>query len=293
LPGILHGAIFDTAFHASIPDYAYIYPLPYEWYEKHGIRRYGFHGPSHLYLSRRVAALLDKPAGACNLITIQLDRGVSLCAIREGRSIDTSMGLTPLEGAVMETRSGDIDPGIHAYVMQRMNLSAREMEQILNYKSGLCGITGRGAGRHAYLEAFMDGDPRCKLALEIETSRIRKYIGSYLAITGPLDGIVFSTGTGALEWVVREMVLDGLQGCGIRLDRERNRTLSPELSEAEITGVNSAVRLFVIPTNEELVYAEDVAAIDAGVCPDHQHHSYSFAQRGFVPQGTTACEVPG
>ncbi len=288
LPDIPHVAIFDTAFHQTIPEVAHIYPLPYEWYEKYGVRRYGFHGPSHLYLSRRAAVLLAKPAETCNLITIHLDRGVSLCAIKNGRSIDTSMGMTPLEGAVMETRSGDIDPGIHAYMMQELNLSAREWEQILNNKSGIVGMTGQRAGRRQFLEAAAEGVPRCKLALEIETYRIRKYIGSYLAIIGPLDGIVFTAGAGEVEWPVREMVLHGLDCFGIRLDRDRNRAIRPGREEAEITGEGSLVRTFVIPTNEELVCVEDVAAIHSGGCSDHQRRDYSFAHPGFVPPGPIA-----
>lgn len=283
LPDILHAAIFDTAFHLSLPEFAYTYPLPYEWYEKYGVRRYGFHGPSHLYLSRRAAVLLGKPAGDCNLITIHLDRGVSLCAIRNGLSVDTSMGMTPLEGAVMETRCGDIDSGICAYIMHKMNLSPREMEQILNHKSGVFGITGRRLERQNFLEAVFDGDPRCKLALEIETYRIRKYIGSYLAIIGPLDAIVFTKGTCASEWRVREMVLHGLECFGICLDRDRNRTIRPEQEEVEITAEDSLIRTFVIPTNEELVIAEDVAAIQSGVCRDHLHYDYSFACSDFAP----------
>jgi acetate kinase len=288
LSGIPHVAIFDTAFHQTIPEVASIYPLPYEWYEKYGVRRYGFHGPSHLYLSRRAAVLMGKPAETCNLITIHLDRGVSLCAIKNGRSIDTSMGMTPLEGAVMETRCGDIDPGIHAYMMQELNLSGREWEQILYNKSGIFGITGRRLGRQGFLEAVSDGDPRCRLALEIETYRVRKYIGAYLAIIGPLDGVVFTAGTGTAEWPVREMVLQGLDCFGILLDRDRNRTVRPRREEVEITGQGSLVRTFIIPTNEELVCVEDVAAIHSGGCSDHQRHDYSFAHRDFVPPGSIA-----
>lgn len=281
MSGIPHVAIFDTAFHLTMPGYAYIYPLPYEWYEKYGVRRYGFHGPSHLYISRRAAALLDKPADRCNLITIHIDRGISLCAIRSGLSIDTSMGMTPLEGVAMETRCGDIDPGIHAFMMQELSLSAQELEQILNHKSGSFGITGRNPGRQYFLEAVLDGDPCSKLALEIESYRIRKYIGSYLAAVGPLDGVVFTAGKGAAEWLAREMVLNGLESFGIWLDRNKNRTACSGQDEVEITGNGSPVRTFVIPTNEELVYVEDVAAILTGVYSDHQRHDYSFARRGF------------
>ena len=287
LPDVPHVAIFDTAFHVSMPECAYIYPLPYEWYENHGVRRYGFHGPSHLYLSRRAAVLLDKPVTACNLITIHLDRGVSLCAIRNGLSIDTSMGMTPLEGVIMETRCGDIDPGIHAYMMKELNLSTRELEQILNNKSGIFGITGRHLERQHFLQAAFDGDTRCMLALEIEASRIKKYIGAYLAIIGPLDAIVFTSGTGASEWPVREMVLNGLDCLGICLDKDRNRAPRPDQEEVEITGDQSLVRTFVIPTNEELVIAEDVAAVRSGTYSDHLHYDYSFTRKDFAPSAST------
>lgn len=290
LPAIPHVAVFDTAFHLSIPEYAYLYPLPHEWYKTYGVRRYGFHGPSHLYLSRRAAVLLGKPVTACNLITIHLDRGVSLCAVRNGFSVDTSMGMTPLEGAVMETRCGDIDPGIYAYMMQKLNLSAKEMEQILNQKSGIVGITGRNRGRQHFLQAALAGDPRCRLALEIETYRLKKYIGSYLAIAGPVDAIVFTTGTGASEWPVREMVLNGLDCFGIQLDRDRNRTI-PEEEEVEISGEESLIRLFVIATNEELVMAEDVAAICSGFGSDLRQYGYSFANADFVPAVSSRQEI--
>lgn len=283
LPAIPHMAVFDTAFHFSMPESAYRYPLPYDWCEKYGVRRYGFHGPSHLYLSRRGAIRLNKPIDACNLITIHLHRGVSICAIRNGLSVDTSMGMTPLEGAVMETRCGDIDPGILAYMMQEMNLSALEMEQILNHKSGIAGITGRHRSRQRFLQAASDGESRSRLALEIEAYRLKKYIGSYLAIIGPLDAIVFTSGTGSLEWLLREMVLSGLDCFGIRLDRDRNSAIRSEQEEVEITAEGSLVRLFVMPTNEDLVIAEDVAAIYSGVYRGHQQYEYSFASADFVP----------
>ncbi len=283
LPTVPHVAIFDTAFHASMPEAAYLYPLPYEWYEQYGVRRYGFHGPSHLYLSRRAAVHLHKPLASCNLVTIHLDRGVSLCAIRNGRSIDTSMGMTPLEGAVMETRCGDIDPGIPPFVMQEMELSPQEMERILNQKSGIFGITGRRMGRQEFLQAALEGDRSCLLALEMETYRIRKYIGAYAAVVGPLDAIVFTAGTGASEWPVREKVLTGLECFGVRFDGDRNRGIRSGEEEADITGEGSRVRTLIIPTNEELVLAEDVAVIQSGACTDGQHNHYSFAHGEYVP----------
>jgi acetate kinase len=267
-----------------MPDFAYIYPLPYEWYEKYGVRRYGFHGPSHIYLSRRAASLLGKPADACNLITIHIDKGVSLCAIRNGISIDTSMGLTPLEGAVMETRSGDIDVSILPFMMQQLNLSSQEMELILNQKCGIQGITGWNTDRRHFLAAALEGNPRCRLALEIETYRLKKYIGAYLAVVGPLDAVVFTTGAGEQEWFARELVLEGLECFGILPDREKNRAVRSEREETLITGGDSPVKVFVIPTNEELVFAEDVTALLSGNYSDQRRYEYSFASPGFVPQ---------
>ena len=284
LPNIPQVAIFDTTFHVTMPDFAYIYPLPYEWYEKHGVRRYGFHGPSHIYLSRRAARLLNKPASACNLITIHIDKGVSLCAVRGGISIDTSMGLTPLEGAVMETRSGDIDVSILPFMMQQINLSAQEMEYILNQKCGIQGITGWNTDRQHFLEAAFEGKGRCRLALDIETYRLKKYIGAYLAVVGPLDAVVFTTGAGEWEWFARELILEGLECFGILPDQERNRAAHSESEEALITADNSPVKVFVIPTNEELVFAEDVTAILSGDYSDHLRYEYSFAGPNFVPQ---------
>src|SRR6266516_1495392 len=191
LPHVPHIAIFDTAFHQTMPEEAYIYPLPYEWYEKHGVRRYGFHGTSHLYVSKRAAVLLGKPANECNIITMHIGNGVSHCAIKNGVSVDTTMGLTPLEGAVMGTRCGDIDPAIPAFMMQKNNLSAKEIDSILNKKSGVMGITGRFTDRRDVIEHAVAGDKRCQLSLDIEAYRLKKYIGAYMAAVGELDAVVF------------------------------------------------------------------------------------------------------
>lgn len=283
LPEIPQVAVFDTSFHVTIPESAYIYPLPYDWYRKYGIRRYGFHGPSHIYLSRRAARLLGKPADTCNLITIHLDRGVSLCAIRNGISIDTSMGLTPLEGAVMATRSGDIDVGILPVMMKQLNLSAQEMDRVLNQKSGILGITGWNTDRRHFLEAVLEGDRKCRRALEIEAYRLKKYIGAYLAVVGPLDAVVFTAGAGEEEWISRELVLEGLECFGILFDRERNRTVRAGQEEALVSVGESPVSVFVIPTNEELVIAEDVTAILSGNDRDHLPYEYSFSRDDFDP----------
>lgn len=283
LPATPQMAIFDTAFHQTIPEQAFIYPLPYEWYEQHSVRRYGFHGHAHLYLSRRAAALLGKPHSECNLVTIYLDRGVSVCAIRQGVSIDTSMGMTPLEGAVMDTRCGDIDPGIISFEMTRGNLSVRELDVILNQKSGIFGITGKHYDRGQLVQAALDGDERCVLALQIEVHRLRKYIGSYCAAVGRLDGVVFSCGSRSDNWYVRQLTMEGMETFGLHLDCERNRTHDSSGGEDLVSAAGSPTGIFVIPSNEQLAFAEDVASILADGCVDHVGHAYTFSDPGFVP----------
>lgn len=283
LPDVPHVAIFDTAFHQTMPEHAYIYPLPYEWYEKYGVRRYGFHGTSHLYVSKRAAVLLGKPASECNIITMHIGNGVSHCAIRGGISIDTTMGLTPLEGAMMGTRCGDIDPAIPAFMMQKENLSAKEIDGILNKKSGVLGVTGgRFTDRRDVIEHANKGDRLCRLALEIEAYRLKKYIGAYLAIIGRLDAVVFTAGVGEMGAPIREKALEGLEHLGIILDRERNRNAMTRKRESLITTDDSQIKVFVIPTDEELVFTEDVVGILEGTYTDHMHFPYSFAQKDFV-----------
>lgn len=193
------------------------------------------------------------------------------------------MRMKLLEGAVMETRCGDFDPGSPPYIMQKMNLSAREQEQILNNKSGIFGLIGRHMARQHFFEGSPHGDSRCRLALEIGTSLIRKYIGSYLAAVELLDAIVFSTGCGTPEWSVREMVLNGFDCFGISPERVRNRTIGSELKEVEISAADSRIRVFVIPNNEELVLSEGASAINSGGSHDHLHYDYSFACGDFAP----------
>ncbi|MBC7961964.1 MAG: acetate kinase [Steroidobacteraceae bacterium] len=283
LPDIPQIAVFDTAFHQTIPEHAFIYPLPYEWYENHAVRRYGFHGHAHLYLSRRAAALLGKEPAECNLVTIYLDRGVSLCAIRNGISIDTSMGMTPLEGAVMDTRCGDIDPGIITFEMKRGNLSAHELNLILNQKSGMFGITGKHYDRGQLVQEASDGNERCALALKIEAYRLKKYIGSYCAAVGPLDGVVFSYGSGCDDGLMRQLTLEGLDVFGLKLDLVKNRAPASCDREASISTADSTVGIFVIPSDEQLAFAEDVASILNNGCIDHVRHAYTFSRSGFVP----------
>ena len=258
-----------------MPEEAYIYPLPYEWYEKHGIRRYGFHGTSHLYVSKRAAVMLGKPASECNLITMHIGNGVSHTAIKNGVAVDTSMGLTPLEGAVMGTRCGDIDPAIPAFIMQLENLSVKEVDNALNKKSGILGITKRFTDRRDVKANAEQGDLLCQLAMKIEGYRLKKYIGSYMAVLGRLDAVVFTAGVGERGAEIRELALENLEHMGIILDKERNNAACKG-KEAVITTDASPVKVFVIPTNEELVLTEDVAAILNGTYTDHMNFEYSF-----------------
>ncbi|NVN92012.1 MAG: acetate kinase [Desulfuromonadales bacterium] len=280
LPDVPQVAVFDTAFHQTMPEHAYIYPLPYEWYEKHQVRRYGFHGTSHLYVSKRAAALLGKKPSETNLVTLHIGNGVSHCAIKNGISIDTSMGMTPLEGAVMGTRCGDVDPAIPSFMMQKENLSAKEIDTILNKKSGILGITGRFSDRRDVAQHAEKADKRCKLAMDIEAYRIKKYIGSYMAVVGKLDAVVFTAGVGEMSVETREMVLEGMEHLGLILDKERNKVRTRK-KETLITTDDSPVKAFVIPTDEELVLTEDVAAILNGTYANHMSFEYSFSKPEF------------
>jgi acetate kinase len=260
LPAAKHVAVFDTAFHQTMPEHAFLYPLPYDWYRRYGVRRYGFHGGPHRWLARRGAQLGGRPLDEARIITVYLDRGVSLCAVRGGVSIDTSMGFTPLEGAMMETRCGDIDAGIQFLMMGEENLSPREMDSILNLKSGARGITGEVLSRGELLEKAEKGEGRAPLALEMEAYRLRKYVGAYLAVLGGADAVVFSTGITERAWLLRERVLEGLGPMGIILDRDQNRRLAPG-AEGIVTAAASPVPVFVVPAAEEMVLAEETAAL--------------------------------
>lgn len=282
LPDIPHAAIFDTAFHQSMKCHAYIYPLPYEWYEHYGVRRYGFHGTSHLFMAKRGAVLLGKAPEQTNLITVHLGKGVSLCAIRNGRSVDTSMGMTPLEGPLMESRCGDIDAGISSYIMLLEQLSAKDYTAILNQKCGLYGISGGHSERREILENAAAGDKLCQLATEIEGYRLKKYIGAYYAAIGRLDALIFTTNYSDVGWAVREKALAGLDFLGIRLDREQNLQADREEGERLISSDDSKIRIYAVPVSDGLVFAEDVVALMAGNGHDHMSHDYSFARPDFV-----------
>jgi acetate kinase len=224
---------------------------------------------------------LGKSPKDSNIISMHIGNGVSHCAIKGGISIDTSMGLTPLEGAVMGTRCGDIDPAIPAFIMEREGLTAKEMDSILNKKAGVFGLTGKYTDRRDVIEGAEAGDKRCKLALEIEGYRLKKYIGSYAAAIGGIDAVVFTAGVGEMAWLIREKALEGLEFMGICLDKEKNRITMTRKRESVITTPGSKVKAFVIPTDEELVFTEDVSAILEGTYTDHMNFQYSFGDRKF------------
>ncbi len=253
MPDVPQVAVFDTAFHGTMPEYAYIYAIPYEYYEKYRVRRYGFHGTSHRYVAERAAKMLGKDLRDLKLITCHMGSGVSFAAIKGGKSIDTSMGLTPLEGLVMGTRSGDLDPAIPLFLMRKENLSAEEMDEILNKKSGVLGVSGISSDTRD-IEDAAPFNHRAQLALDLIAYRAKKYIGSYYAILGGLDGLVFTAGIGENSSYIRKSVCQGLEHLGIFIDDERNKV---RRKEAFISSDQSRVSVMVIPTNEELVIARD------------------------------------
>jgi len=252
-PGVPQVAVFDTAFHQTLPPHAYRYAIPERWYSSHGVRRYGFHGTSHAYVARAAAARLQRPIEELRLITLHLGNGASACAIAEGRSVETSMGLTPLEGLVMGTRSGDLDPAVLGHVVRESGRSLEEVEAALNEESGLVGLCGASDLRDV-LEREARGDDRARLAVDVYVHRIRKYIGAYTAVLGHVDALVFTAGVGENSPDVRERVCAGLEGLGIRIDSERNRSATSGVRA--IDAGEGAVRVLVVPTNEELEIAE-------------------------------------
>jgi acetate kinase len=252
-PGVPQVAVFDTAFHQTLPPKAYRYAIPEDWYAGYNVRRYGFHGTSHAYVARQAAALLGRPIGELNLITLHLGNGASACAVEGGCSVETSMGLTPLEGLVMGTRSGDLDPSVAGYIAGAAGLSPDKLEAALNRESGLEGLCGDSDLREV-LEREASGDERAKLAVDVYVHRIRKYVGAYTAVLGRVDGLVFTAGVGANSPDIRQRVCDGLEGLGIRIDPARNRGDGDGPRAIHADG--GAVAILVVPTNEELEIAE-------------------------------------
>ena len=252
-------AVFDTAFHQTMPAKAYMFGVPYAYYEKYGVRRYGFHGTSHRYVSARCCELLGKPDGeGTRIITCHLGNGSSIAAVKDGRVMDTTMGLTPLDGFMMGTRSGAIDPSVVTFIMEKEQLTPRQMDDILNKKSGMLGISGVSSDDRDIAAAVEAGNQRAKLAWDMRTYEIIKYVGGYVAALGGVDAIVFTAGIGENQDVLRREVLEAFGYLGLKVDAERNAVHG---REAEIPTADSAVRAFVIPTNEELVIARDTRAI--------------------------------
>lgn len=276
-PNIPQVAVFDTAFHQTMPEHVYMYAIPYKWYDDYKVRRYGFHGSSHLYVSRRAAVMLNKPWNECNIITLHIGNGVSITAIKNGVSVDTSMGFTPLEGAIMGTRSGDIDPAIPLFMQQAEGLNSDEVNTILNRRSGVLGVTGRYTDRRDVRRVADEGDKHCQLALKMEYYHLKKYIGMYYAVLGKVDAIVFTAGVGENSPQARQMSVEGLECLGISMDIEKNSNIYSSNGETDITGADSKVKLFMIPTNEEIVFIEDVVGILNGFDTDPQKFKYSFS----------------
>ena len=261
MPGKPNVAVFDTAFHQTIPEERYIYPIPYEYYEKYRIRKYGFHGTSHKYVSRRIAEILGKPVEDLKIINCHLGQGASLCAIEGGKSVDTSMGFTPLAGIAMGTRSGDLDPSIVTYLMKKENLTPDEMEKILNKQSGLLGISGLSADNRdllASIEKQDENSKRAKMAMETYCYIIAQYIAKYAVAMNGVDVITFAGGVGERGPDERKMICDHLSFMGVELDEEANKV---KAEEKQISSSNSKVAVWIVPTEEELMIARDTAAL--------------------------------
>ena len=258
MPGIPMVAVFDTSFFTTLPPKAYMYPLPYELYEKYAIRKYGAHGTSHRYISERAAAVLDEPIEDLKLITLHLGNGCSASAIDHGVAVDTSMGLTPLDGLMMGTRCGAIDPAIVPFVMEHENLTAEEMNNLMNKQSGLLGISGVSNDLRSVRTASEEGNERAMLAYDMFSNSVKKYIGQYIAVMGGVDAIVLTAGVGENCDKMRRMIFSGLQPLGIVLDEEKNRHRG---FERIISTDDSEVQIIIIPTNEEYMIARDTYEI--------------------------------
>ncbi len=255
LPNITQVGVFDTAFHQTMPDYAYMYALPYELYEKYGVRRYGFHGTSHRYVSQRVCEFLGCSPEGKKIITCHIGNGASIAAVKDGKCVDTSMGLTPLEGLVMGTRSGDVDAGAVTFIMDKLGLDTKGISDLLNKKSGLAGISCLSSDYRDVVGAIAEGNDKCRLAKEMYMYRIKKYIGQYAAAMGGVDIILFTGGAGENQSDVRELTTSGLEFMGVKMDQEKNRAC--RATEAILSADDSKVTVCCIPTDEELMIALD------------------------------------
>ena len=288
LPDVPHCAIMDTAWHQTMPEHAFMYAIPREWYEKYQARKYGFHGTSFLYTSKRAAVLLNKQPKDTNVIICHIGNGASICAVKNGQCYDTSMGITPLDGLVMGTRSGEIDPALPFYIMRKSGMSADEMDKALNKKSGLLGITEKYADRRDIEQAAKEGDKLSELAIEMESYRLKKYIGSYVAALGTVDAIVFTAGVGEHSPLIRGKALEGLEIMGIKIDQNKNNASNTSNAETCISADDSKVKVFVIPTDEELVMTEDAFALMKGTYDVHTNFTYSFQNPNYVNKAREA-----
>jgi acetate kinase len=285
LPHVPHCAIMDTAWHQTMPPESFMYAVPKEWYEKFQVRRYGFHGTSFLYTAKRAAVLLGQDPFKTNVVICHIGNGASVNAVKDGCSFDTSMGITPLEGLVMGTRSGDIDAALPFYVMRKTGMNDVEMEAALNKKSGLLGLTGKFADRRDIQAAAINGDKQALLAQYIEAHRVKKYIGAYWAVLGRVDALVLTAGVGEFAWFMREKILDGLEGIGIVYDPRKNKISCTRNTETLISKPESKIPIYIIPTDEELVMTEDAYALMKGTYDTHTHFTYSFQSKDYVNKG--------
>ncbi len=286
LPNVPHCAVMDTAWHQTMPDTSFMYAVPYEWYEQYAVRRYGFHGTSFLYTAKRASVVLGKKPADTNVIIAHIGNGASMCCVKNGKCFDTSMGITPLEGLVMGTRSGDCDPALAFYMMRKANMTVQEVDNALNKKSGLLGVSGKYVDRRDVIKAMEAGDKRAELAFNLETYRLRKYIGSYIAAMGQApDALVFTAGVGEFSKPVRLAVCKGLEHLGIKIDPAKNELAMTRNAETCISADDSPIKIFVIPTDEELVMTEDAYALMKGNYDVHTNFTYSFQSPNYANKG--------
>ena len=258
MPNVPQVAVFDTAFHQTMPDYAYLYGIPYEYYEKYKIRRYGFHGTSHSFVSKRTAEIINKDIKDTKIIVCHLGGGASICAVEGGKSIDTTMGLTPLEGITMGTRSGNIDPAVIEFIAVKENKSITEIMNILNKQSGVYGISGKSSDFRDINDGINEGDKRCDIAMNLFCYQAAKFIGGYVAVMNGVDAIAFTAGVGENDYLVRKLTCERLKYLGIEIDQEANMVRG---EEKRISTDSSKVPVYVVPTNEELAIARETVAL--------------------------------
>ena len=261
MPGVPQVAVFDTAFHQTMPASAYMYALPYEYYEKYKIRKYGFHGTSHKFVSQEVAKMMGKDLKDLKVITCHLGNGSSVSAVKNGKCVDTSMGFTPLDGVVMGTRTGSMDPAVVTFLMENENLTTKETDNIMNKKSGVFGISGISSDFRDLSAAAEDGNKRARLALDMFTYSVKKLIGAYAAAMGGVDAVVFTAGIGENDAQARKAIVEGLEFMGVAIDQEKNKKRGEAI---DVTAEGATVKTFVIPTNEELMIALDTKRLVEG-----------------------------